>query len=385
MAYTEERKYLMVYPENEQELRLSRIREEMSKDNLDSIIVYAGVWKIEAIHYVANLRVQGRDACVVIPYTGEPTLFLSCEWDLARARKESWINRVEIVPEAMLAAAGEEAAKYGKVIGVVGTEHMPHLYYDDLQRSIGDRVLSNSTMLLNKVALIKTPWEIEIVRKCSALADAGFIAEIETLHEGASEYEIIAEIEYAMRKGGADDNFQMIGVGVDLSSMNMAGEKKLKLNDMVLSEISPYIGCGSYTTQLCKTVKFGKATDFEKEKYKLLCDALEYALNNLKPGSKAKDLCLWQNEIIGGAGYDKYCWPPYMRSRGHNFGLGTIELSADNELVLEPNMVMVVHPNQYIPDIGYYACGDTIIITETGYERLSKVPATHLVEVPPRV
>jgi len=153
---------------------------------------------------------------------------------------------------------------------------------------------------------------------------------------------------------------------------------------MVLSEISPYIGCASYTTQLCKTVKFGKATELEKEKYKMLCDALEYALGNLKPGTKAKDLCLWQNEIIGAAGYDKYCWPPFMRSRGHNFGLGTIELSADNELTLEPNMVMVVHPNQYIPEIGYFACGDTIIITENGYERLSKVPATHLVEVMPR-
>ena len=375
----------MKYPENEQSLRLNRIREAMSQDNLDVIIVYGGVWKIEAIHYVANLRVQGRDACVVIPASGEPTLFLSSEWDLARARMESWIKKVEVVPDHMLAAAGEEAAKCGKSIGVVGSEHMPHIYYDDLKRAVIDKTLTNSTMLLNKVALIKTPWEIEIIRKCSTLADAGFIAEIETLHEGACEYEIIAEIEYAMRKAGADDNFQMIGCGIDLPSMNAASENKLRLDDMVLSEISPYIGCASYTTQLCKTVKFGVATDLEKDKYKLLCEALAYALNNLKPGSKAKDLCLWQNEIIGAAGYDKYCWPPYMRSRGHNFGLGTIELSADNELVLEPNMVMVVHPNQYIPEIGYYACGDTIIITENGYERLSKVPATHLVEVAPRV
>jgi Xaa-Pro aminopeptidase len=53
-------------------------------------------------------------------------------------------------------------------------------------------------------------------------------------------------------------------------------------------------------------------------------------------------------------------------------------------MLLEPNMVMVVHPNQYIPEIGYCACGDTIITTENGsYERLSKVPK-RLVEVPPR-
>ena len=375
----------MKYPENEQSLRLGRIREAMSKDGLDVLVVYGGVWKIEAIHYVANLRVQDKDACVVIPHSGEPTLFISSKWDIARVRKESWIRNIEFVPDRMLAAVGEEAAKYGKSIGVVGSELMSHIYYDDLKGAAGDRALSNSTKLLNKVAMIKTPWELDIVRKCAALADAGFLAEIECLHEGISEYEIIAELEYAMRKGGADDNFQMVGVGRDLPSMNIATEKRLKLNDLVLSEISPYIGCASYTTQLCKTLKFGEATALEKEKYKMLCDALEYALNNLKPGSKAKDLCLWQNEIIGAAGYEEYCWPPYMRSRGHNFGLGTIELSADNELVLEPNMVMVVHPNQYIPEIGYFACGDTIIITEDGsYERLSKVPAKYLVEVLPR-
>ena len=374
----------MKYPENEQSIRLGKIRDAMAKDSLDALVVYGGVWKVEAIHYVSNLRVQDEDACVVIPFSGEPTLFMSSKWDLARAKKESWTKKIEVVPEHMMAAAGEEAAKYGKKIGVVGTEQMPHIYYSDLKGAAGGSELTNSTMLLNTVAMIKTQWELEIVRKCAKLADAGFLAEIECLHETANQYEIIAEIEYAMRKAGADENFQMIGTGIDLPSMNIATEKQLQAGDMVLSEISPYIGCASYTTQLCKTVKFGKASDVERDKYQMLCDALDYALNNLKTGSLAKDLCLWQNEIIGGAGYEKYCWPPYMRSRGHNFGLGTIELSADNEMLLEPNMVMVVHPNQYIPEIGYCACGDTIITTEDGsYERLSTV-ARYLVEVPLR-
>ena len=375
----------MKYPANEQSLRLSRIREAMSNENLDALVVYGGVWKTEAIHYVANLRVQDRDACVVIPYSGEPTLFISSKWDFARTRKESWIERIEIVHNHMMTAVGEVVAECGRSIGVVGSEQMPNIYYDDMKSVIGDRTISNATMLLNNIAMIKTPWELDIIRKCAELADAGFIAEIECLHEGATEFEIIAELEYAMRKRGADDNFQMIGVGIDLPSMHFATEKTLKFGDLVLTEISPYIGCASYTTQLCKTVKFGKASVLEKETYKMLCDALEYSLDNLKPGSKAKDICLSLNEVIGAAGYEKYCWPPYMRSRGHNFGLGTIELSSDNEMLLEPNMVMVVHPNQYIPEMGYCACGDTIITTENGsYERLSKVPK-YLVEVLPSV
>ena len=374
----------MKYPENEQSLRLGRIREVMSKDGYDALVVYGGVWKIETIHYVANLRVQDRDACVVIPLSGDPTLFMSSKWDYERARQESWIEKIEVVPDRMMAAVGEEASKYGNSIGVAGSEHMPNVFYDDMKSTVGNRTLANASMLLENVAMIKTPWELEIVRKCAEIADAGFLAEIEYLYEGATEYEIIAELEYAMRKRGADDNFQMVGAGRNLSGMHFATEYKLKAGDLVLSEISPYIGCASYTTQLCKTVIFGEATSFEREKYQLLCDAMQFALDNLKPGSRAMDLCLWQNEVIGGAGYEEYCWPPYMRTRGHNFGLGNIDLSHKNELVLQPNMVMVVHPNQFIPDIGYLACGDTIITTEDGgYERLSKVPK-QLIEVLPR-
>jgi Xaa-Pro aminopeptidase len=94
----------------------------------------------------------------------------------------------------------------------------------------------------------------------------------------------------------------------------------------------------------------------------------------MRPGVKAQDIARKQNEIIGAAGYEKYCGPPYMRTRGHNFGLGQIDLTDDNTLELQPNMVMVVHPNQFLPETGYLACGETILVTETGIERLNQTP-----------
>ena len=201
---------------------------------------------------------------------------------------------------------------------------------------------------------------------------------------GISEYEMVAEIEHAMRRGGADDNFQMIGMGVNLPSMNLATDNTLKMGDLVETEITPMIGSITYATQLCRTVKMGLASDLEREKFQLLCEALEYALSKMKAGIMAKDPCIWQNEVIGGAGYEKYCHPPYMRSRGHSFGLGAIDLNEDNELILESGMTMVVHPNQTIPEIGYLVLGDTIIVKENGIERLNTSPAK-LFEIIPRI
>jgi len=80
-----------------------------------------------------------------------------------------------------------------------------------------------------------------------------------------------------------------------------------------------------------------------------------------------------QDEVIARYGYGDYCKPPYMRARGHGFGVGRVDLSRQNKQIAEPGMAMIVHPNQYFPDLGYVALGQMVIVTETGTERLSRL------------
>ncbi len=82
------------------------------------------------------------------------------------------------------------------------------------------------------------------------------------------------------------------------------------------------------------------------------------------------------NRIISDAGYAQYCYPPYMRARGHGFGVGSLAPGGviDNDTVTpyHAGQFIVVHPNQYIPETGYLACGETLLVTEKGHERLAK-------------
>ncbi len=63
--------------------------------------------------------------------------------------------------------------------------------------------------------------------------------------------------------------------------------------------------------------------------------------------------------------------PPYMRSRGHGFAVGSIapggEIDDKMKVNLEKYQVIAVHPNQYIPETGYLACGETD--SRDGYRR----------------
>ena len=54
-------------------------------------------------------------------------------------------------------------------------------------------------------------------------------------------------------------------------------------------------------------------------------------------------------------------------------GVGRVDLSRQNKQIAEPGMAMIVHPNQYFPDLGYVALGQMVIVTETGTERLSRL------------
>jgi Xaa-Pro aminopeptidase len=85
-------------------------------------------------------------------------------------------------------------------------------------------------------------------------------------------------------------------------------------------------------------------------------------------------MAIAMNKVIGEAGYSKYCAPPYMRARGHGMGVGSIApggvIDDETDAPFEKGQVVVVHPNQYLPETGYLACGETVLITDDGMERL---------------
>jgi Xaa-Pro aminopeptidase len=56
-----------------------------------------------------------------------------------------------------------------------------------------------------------------------------------------------------------------------------------------------------------------------------------------------------------------------MNRRGHGLGVSSVapgNVSLKNETILEDGMFFVVHPNQYIPEVGYFLCGEPIIIRD---------------------
>jgi len=77
-------------------------------------------------------------------------------------------------------------------------------------------------------------------------------------------------------------------------------------------------------------------------------------------------VCRAINATLEAEGYGEFCHPPHIRRRGHGLGFASIapgDVALDNDIALAPDMVFMIHPNQYLPEIGYLLCGEPVVIT----------------------
>ncbi|OGP58648.1 MAG: hypothetical protein A2162_12070 [Deltaproteobacteria bacterium RBG_13_52_11b] len=344
----------------------------MALAKVGGLLVFANQLKTEPLYYVANYTLLGERAFCYLPIEGQPILFISEAWDQERAAGESSLRDVRILERNGSRDIAAVCASCDGRLGIVGRELLGRQDIAALETALG-RETASATRLLEDVATIKSPYELSLIREAAKMADAGFRKAMEIVKEGLPDHTLVAEIDYAMREMGATDNFQMLAVGKENSGMLLPCGKKIEPGDLLLFEITPANGAVTYSAQLCRTAIFRETPKpLLIEKYRLLIEAHEESLLAIKPGVRISEVARIQNEIIGRAGYSEYCRPPYMRARGHGFGLGRIDVEEDSTVEFAEGMSLVVHPNQFIPETGYLALGESIIVTSDGLERLTR-------------
>ncbi len=156
-----------------------------------------------------------------------------------------------------------------------------------------------------------------------------------------------------------------------LSSLRPAASSQQ--GDIILAEITPsYRG---QLTQICRTVVLGDPPDLLSRKYELVVQAMQQGIAAARPGVPMAEVCGAINAVLEAQGYGEYCHPPHIRRRGHGLGFASTrpgDVSLDNTTVLEPDMLFMIHPNQYLPETGYLLCGEPVVITAGGAEVLTQ-------------
>src|SRR5262249_1310501 len=146
-----------------------------------------------------------------VPARGPAVLLVQPSTDVPRARRDSWLDDIRGADD-LAAAATETIRKLAGrgSVGLAGGMTMPPPPYAANARETPS---GTADQLIETLALRKSPEELTLVRHVAAAADAGFEAFRAWSRSGVREYELVAEIEYAMRRAGADDNFILVSTG----------------------------------------------------------------------------------------------------------------------------------------------------------------------------
>lgn len=231
---------------------------------------------------------------------------------------------------------------------------------------------------VKELRMIKESEEIAILKQAADLGSLGYDHICSLLKEGVKEIELAEELEFFWKKrGGKKMAFDpIIAFGKNGSMPHYkSGETALKKGDAVLIDIG--VTLQHYQSDMTRMVFFGTPHEQISIVHPIVQRAQSLSLNLCKPGTLIKDIDAAARDFITEQGYGEN----FSHGIGHGVGLEVHELptmryqSALNGLKLKPGMVLTIEPGIYIPKVGGVRIEDTVVITEDGYESLTKRPA----------
>ena len=241
-------------------------------------------------------------------------------------------------------------------------------------------LIKGASALIDNLRLIKDAEEIAIIAEAQRMTDLAFEHILKFINRNVTEREIAIELEFFMRKIGAETAaFDTIAVSGSASSLPHGVPRDVKIENgfLTMDFGAKYKG---YCSDMTRTVVVGHADEDIKKIYNTVYTAQKEALDAIRAGMLCREADAIARKIIYGAGYEGR----FGHGLGHGVGMFIHEAPRLSEragdAVLEVGNIVTVEPGIYIE--GKYGCRieDMVAITEDGILNFTKSPK-ELIEI----
>lgn len=292
---------------------------------------------------------------------------------------ESRVTNCEVVCTRRHSEMAQELLKKHGAKGVL-------LEYDTLYLSqarvlekrlaeIDATAVEDSTLdtLLREMRSIKTPQELQKIRDAQKITDDSFAHILKFIKPGVTEREIAVEIEFFMRRQGAEGvAFDSIVVSGKNGSLchGVPSDKRLESGDFITMDIGAKLN--GYCSDMTRTVALGQVSEEQRHVYDLVLKGQLAAIDAAKPGVLCGDVDKAARDILE-AEYPG----TFGHSTGHAVGVEIHEwpyFRAGSKDTAKPGMLMTVEPGIYLAGKFGVRIEDMIVITEKGCEDLTHSP-----------
>lgn len=258
-------------------------------------------------------------------------------------------------------------------IGIEG-EHMTFSRFKELESRLENAAILDVGDKLQALRLKKAPEEIAILREAAQLADEAIEIGKNAIRPGITEIEVIAEIEFEMKKKGVRemsfDTLVLFGAN-SADPHGVPGDRVIKEGDFVLFDLG--VVWKGYCSDITRTFIYGSASEEQEKIYQTVLTALETATDASRVGITLGTLDDAARTVIDQAGYGEY----FTHRVGHGLGIDVHEfpsLASNNLLTAEAGIVYTLEPGIYVPNVGGVRIEDDIHLTAEGPEALTRYP-----------
>jgi Xaa-Pro aminopeptidase len=281
--------------------------------------------------------------------------------------------RVKTVAKGALELAAIEIIRRKRLkrIGFEATR----LIYDAYQRLKQALPLAASLKpigpVIEKLRMIKSAAEIALIRRSVRTNSEAFESTVRSIRPGVSEMAIAAELEFKMRRLGAEKAaFEtIVATGVRTALPHAQPSQQVAvLNELLLIDMG---SCqNGYMSDMTRVLFLGRPSRRVHSIYNAVLKAQLAAIDAVRPGATAGQVDRKARQVLESEGLGK----EFVHSTGHGLGLEIHEpprVGKKDPTRLEAGMVITIEPGAYVRGFGGVRIEDTVLVTENGCEVLT--------------
>ena len=369
------------FSEAEFSRRYALVRTAMQESDLSALILYGTAGSYNEVQYLSNFLVT-REAALIFPIDGEPTLFVQYFNHVPNARQVASLTDVRWAGPDTATTTAKNLQERGLAqsrIGLVGT--IPFKHYVSIIQALPQVTFLDFTPQLLQLRLVKSDEELAFLRKGAQFSDLAIAALEREARPGITEHELAAIVEGAyLGLGGKTYIHYMATTPMHNPTVcvpaQLQSHRVLEKGDVLITEISAHYH--GYSGQILRPFAIGTPpTPQYQHIYDVAAEAFNRIAAVIRDGATS-DVVLDAGEYIHTTGFT-ICddllhgfgggyLPPILRTR-------RTSASPPQPFTFRENMTVVIQPNVITEDerMGVQV-GELVRVTRSGVESLHRYP-----------
>ncbi|MCX5807541.1 MAG: Xaa-Pro peptidase family protein [Proteobacteria bacterium] len=380
-------------PEQDLLKRTGDLKSLMSENHIDFAIILQNV----DMFYFSGTMQKG---ILVIPAEGEPLVFIEKGFD--RARSET---PFAIIPIRSYKEIKETLVNKGILPGTAGLELdvLPVSLFERLKRVIGFSRYTDITPAVKKLRAVKSPFEIEQMKKSGQIMSQVFAKGKDIVREGTTELDIEAAMAAEGRRLGHQGFLRMRGINQEMMNMTVQsgytgtittcldgpitgvgvtpavpqGSSFKKVEKGIPVTVDYGGGYNGYITDETRVFVAGKLDERFKKPYNAAREIIEDLIAYARQGIDCSEIFVRAEKIVKQAHLQDYFMghgEGQVAFIGHGIGLEINELpviTARHKMILKEGMIFAFEPKFVLHPYGAIGIEVDFIVRPNGLERIT--------------